>query len=139
MAERIRNNDWENDEEMRQDLEKYVRQNLRREEILDFMIADYPIYPWSICSLSRRLQHFAIKCTDYEIDLEDVKKAVKKELDGPWVLLDYRAMQQKVREVHGRNASLNLVYALMWEADPEGLKSGGGIGKAKRPEERVYL
>ena len=41
MAERIRNNDWENDEEMRQDLEKYVRQNLRREEILDFMIAHF--------------------------------------------------------------------------------------------------
>ena len=79
MAERIRNNDWENDEEMRQDLEKYVRQNLRREEILDFMIAHYPMYAWSIRSLSRRLQYFGIKYTDYEIDLEDVKRAVKKE------------------------------------------------------------
>ena len=133
MAERIRNNDWENDEEMRQDLEKYLRQNLRREEILDFMVADYPMYAWSICSLSRRLQHFGIKYTDYEIDLENVKKAVKKELDGPGVLLGYRAMQQKVREVHGLNASCNLVYAVMGEADPEGLKSRGGIGKAKQP------
>ena len=97
MAERIRNNDWENDEEMRQDLEKYLRQNLRREEMLDFMVADYPMYAWSIRSLSRRLQHFGIKYTDYEIDLENVKKAVKKELDGPGVLLGYRAMQQKVR------------------------------------------
>jgi hypothetical protein len=44
MAERIRNSDWENDEEMRQDLEKYVQRNLRREEILDFMIAGYPIF-----------------------------------------------------------------------------------------------
>ena len=133
MAERIRNNDWENDEEMRQDLEKYVRQNLRREEILDFMIVHYPMYAWSIRSLSRRLQHFGIKYTDYEIDLEDVKRAVKKELDGPGVLLGYRAMQQKVREVHGLNASRDLVYAVMGEADPEGLKSRGGIGKAKRP------
>ena len=133
MAERIRNNDWENDEEMRQDLEKYVRQNLKREEILDFTIADYLMYAWSIRSLSRRLQHFGIKYTDYETDLEDIKKSVKKELDGPGVLLGYRAMQKKVRELHGLNASRNLLYAVMGEADPEGLKSRGGIGKAKRP------
>ena len=133
MAERIRNSDWENDEEMRQDLEKYVQRNLRREEILDFMIAGYPMYAWSIRSLSRSLQHFGIKYTDYDIELEDVKKAVKKELDGPGVLLGYRAMQQKVREVHGLNVSRDLVYAVMGEADPEGLKSRGGVGKPKRP------
>jgi hypothetical protein len=123
MVERIRNSNWENDEEMRQDLEKYVWQNLRRQEILDFMIADYPMYAWSICSLSRRLQHFDIKYTNYSIELEDVKKAVKKELDGPGVLLGYRAMQQKVREVHGLDASRDLVYAVMGEADPERLKA----------------
>jgi predicted RNase H-like nuclease len=133
MAERVRNSDWENDEEMRQDLEKYVQRNLRREEILDFMIAGYPMYAWSICSLSCRLQHFGIKYTDYDIELEDVKKAVKKELDGPGVLLGYRAMQQKVREVHGLNVSRDLVYAVMGEADPEGLKSRGGVAKPKRP------
>ena len=70
---------------------------------------------------------------DYDIELEDVKKAVKKELDGPGVLLGYRAMQQKVREVHGLNVSRDLVYAVMGEADPEGLKSRGGVGKPKRP------
>ena len=133
-AGRIRNSDWENDEDMRRDLKKYVRQNLRRKEILDFMIADYPMYAWSTRSLSRRLQHFGIKYTDYEIELEDVKNAVKKELDGPGALLGYRAMQQKVREVHGLNASRDLVYAVMGEADPEGLKSRGGIGKTKRPQ-----
>ncbi|XP_046862205.1 uncharacterized protein LOC124455590 [Xenia sp. Carnegie-2017] len=42
-------------------------------------------------------------------------------------------MQQKVREVHGLNVSRDLVYAVMGEADPEGLQSRGGIGKPKRP------
>jgi hypothetical protein len=78
MAERVRNSDWENDEEMRQDLEKYVQRNLRREEILDFMIAGHLMYAWGIRSLSRRLQHFGIKYTDYDIELKDVKKAVKR-------------------------------------------------------------
>jgi hypothetical protein len=55
-----------------------MQRNLRREEILDFMIAGYPMYAWSIRSLSRRLQHFGIKYTDYDIELEDIKKAVKK-------------------------------------------------------------
>ncbi|XP_046855091.1 uncharacterized protein LOC124448125 [Xenia sp. Carnegie-2017] len=94
MAERIRNSDWENDEEMRHDLEKYVQRNLKRKEILDFMSADYPMYAWSIRTLSRRLQHFNIKYTNYDIALEDVKTAVKKELNGPGVLLGYRAIQQ---------------------------------------------
>ena len=133
MAERIRNSDCEDDEVLKQDLEKYVQRNLRRKEILDFMNAEYPMYAWSIRSLSRRLKHFGIKYTDYGIELEDVKQAVRKELDGPGALLGYRPMQQKVREVHGLNAPRDLVYAVMGEADPEGLKSRGGIGQPKRP------
>lgn len=33
-------------------------------------------------------------------DIEDVKEAVRHEMDGPSQLLDYRFMQQKVRENH---------------------------------------
>ena len=133
MATRIRNSEWEEDEQLRQDLEKLVQQNLRRKEVLDFMISKYPMYAWSIQSLSRRLQYFDIKYTDYDVDLEDVKQAVKAELEGPGKLLGYRAMQQKIREVHGLNASRDVVYAVMGEADPKGLEARGGIGKPKRP------
>ena len=54
------------------------------------------MYAWSLRSLGRRLQFFAIKYTDYEVDLVAVKSAVKKELQGPGKFLGYRAMQQKV-------------------------------------------
>ena len=64
MAERIRNPAWENDEDLRKDLEKYVRQNLRRNEMLDFVQLNYPMYAWSLRSLCRRLQFFDLKFTD---------------------------------------------------------------------------
>lgn len=136
MAERLRNPDWENDEALRSDLEKYVRQNLRRNEILDFIKLEYPMYAWSLRSLGRRLQFFDITYTDYEVNLAEVKKAVKKELQGPGKLLGYRAMQQKVRELHGLNVPRDVVYAVMGEADPEGLEARGGVGQSKRPRRR---
>ena len=130
MAERIRNTEWENDEALRSDLQKYVSQNLQRNEILDFVKLYYPMYAWSLRSLGRRLQFFDIKYTDYEVDLVAVKSAVKKELQGPGKLLGYRAMQQKVRELHGLNVPRDLVYAVMGEADPQGLEARGGVGQS---------
>ena len=92
MAEsRIRNADA-----LKQDLEQYVRRNLRRQEILDFVSLDYPMYAWNLRSLGRRLQFFDLEYTDYGVEVSDVQEAVKKELQGPGRLLGYRAMQQKV-------------------------------------------
>ena len=133
MAERIRNPEWEYDEDLKADLERYVRQNLRRSEILDFVRLNYPMYAWSDRTLGRRLQFFGIQYTDYDVDVEDVKEAVGNELQGPGKLLGYRAMQQKVREVHELNVPRDLVYAVMGDVDPEGLEARGGVGKPKRP------
>ena len=41
---RIRNSEWEDDADSRNDLEKYVLKNFKREEILDFLKRDYPNY-----------------------------------------------------------------------------------------------
>jgi len=57
MATRVRNSDWQEDQDLKDDLVKYVRQNLRRKEILDFVKIDYPMYAWSPRTLSRRLQY----------------------------------------------------------------------------------
>ena len=85
---RIRNSDWEDDIELKNDLDKYVRLNLRRLEILDFMNKDYPMYAWSIRSLARRMQYFGIQFTDYNIEVNDVEDAVEKEISGQ-ILLFY--------------------------------------------------
>ena len=53
MAEaRIRNSNWEDDNDLKNDLAKFVSLNLKRMEILDFMKKDYPMYAWSLRSLA---------------------------------------------------------------------------------------
>ena len=64
MAARVRNDTSKENEELNQDLEEYVRQGLKRDEILDFVSKKYPLYSfWSLRTLCRRLHYFDIKCT----------------------------------------------------------------------------
>lgn len=67
------------------------------------------------------------------MDIDDVRKAVEKEMNGPGSLLGYRALHQKIHEVHVLNVPRNLVYAMMTEVNPQGLEERGYIGKPKRP------
>ena len=71
------------DQTLKDDLSQYVRQNWKKSEILDFIESKYPMYAWSGRTLARRLQCFDIKFKDYEVDIEDVKEAVRREVDGP--------------------------------------------------------
>ena len=66
------------------------------------------------------------------MDIEDVKEAVRREMDGPGQLLGYRSLQQKVGEIHGLNVPRDVVYAVMKEVSLERLQARGGVGKAKR-------
>ena len=74
------------------------RYGYKREEALDFLKQDFPMYAWSIRSLDRRLRCFEIYYNSPEVSVEEVKDAVKKELEGPGKLLGYRAMHKKVRQ-----------------------------------------
>ena len=56
MAARVRNRDWQEGGNLRDELVKYVRQNLRQKEILDLVQIKYPMYAWSPRTLTRRLQ-----------------------------------------------------------------------------------
>ncbi len=132
MAERTRNPEWKEDADLKQDLETYVLQNLSRQEILDFVSRDYAQYAWSLGTLSRRLAFFNIKYVNYDTDMNDVKEAVQKELEGPGQFLGYRCMQRKVREQHKLAVPRNLVYDMMAQLDQDGLERRGGVGKKKR-------
>ncbi|PFX12374.1 hypothetical protein AWC38_SpisGene23687 [Stylophora pistillata] len=81
---------------------------------------------WSERTLARRLQYFDIKFTNYEVDIEDVKEAVRRKMDGPGQLLGYRSLQQKVREIHGLNVPRDVVYAVMKEVSRKGFKQEEG-------------
>jgi len=80
---RIRNPEWESDEDLEKDLRKYVLENLKRNEVLDFLIRDYPQYAWSLGTLSRRLNYFGITYVNYDVTVQEVEKAVCEEHDGP--------------------------------------------------------
>jgi len=129
---RIRNPTWENDENLKADIQKYVLQNLTRKEVLDFLGRDYPQYAWSLPTLSRRMAFFEIKYVDYETDLKVVEIAVKEEISGPGQLLGYRSMHRKLREHHQLAVPRGLVYDVMTKVDPEGLESRGKVGQKKR-------
>ena len=92
---------WYDDNTLKDDPEKYVRQNLKRKEIIDFMRRDYPCYAWSLPTLDRRLRYFDIRYIDVIVSISTVTSAINKELEGPGKLLGYRAMNQKLRTEHG--------------------------------------
>ena len=133
MAEsrRIRNPDWKEDEQLKEDLKRYVLQNLSRQDILDFVSRDYAQYAWSLGSLSRRLAFFNVKYVDTNTDLNVVQDAVQKELEGPGQFLGYRSMQRKIREQHNLAVPHNLVYDMMARLDQEGLDRRGDVVKKK--------
>ena len=129
----IRNSDWEDNNDLNNDLAKFVSLNLKRMEIVDFLRKDYPMYAWSLRSVARRMQYFGtFQFTDYDVEVNDVEAAVEKEISGPGKLLGYRAMHKKIREIHGLNVPRDLVYMVMAKVDPRGLEETGGVGKARR-------
>ena len=127
----IRNSDWEDDNDLNNDLAKFVSLNLKRMEIVDFLRKDYPMYAWSLRSVARRMQYFGtFQFTDYDVEVHNLEAAV--EISGPGKLLGYRAMRKKIREIHGLNVPRDLVYMVMAKVDPRGLEETGGVGKARR-------
>ena len=70
-------------------------------------------------TLDRRLRHFDIQYNDKNVSVEEVKDAVKKELEGPGKLLGYRAMHREVRQVHDLNVPRDLVHAATYDLDPK--------------------
>lgn len=128
----FRNGSWVEDRELKEQISRYVREGLQRVEMLDFLGRDFPQYTWSIRTLDRRIQAFDIKRIDRNVTVDEVKEAVKEELEGPGQLLGYRAMQKKVRQEYNLNVPRDLVHAVMFDLDPEGLQERGGVGIKKK-------
>lgn len=53
---------------------------------------------------------------DRDVSVKDVRKAEANELDGPWKLLGYRAMQKKVRQKYELNVPRDLVHAVIYDS-----------------------
>ncbi|XP_028412603.1 uncharacterized protein LOC114535505 [Dendronephthya gigantea] len=131
---RIRNDSWKEDENLEKTLKQYVKEGLRREEILDFLLRDFPEYAWSLRTLDRRLQYFDISYTDRNVTIDQLQTAVRKEMEGPGQLLGYRALHKKIRQVHDLKVPRDLVYAAMYDAFPDVLEQRAPQCKKKEPK-----
>ena len=62
-----------------------MRQELKRDEILNFVSKKYPLYAWSLHTLCHCLYYFEdiIKCMNYEIEVDDLEESVLEEMNGP--------------------------------------------------------
>jgi hypothetical protein len=60
-----RNGEWQSDCQLEEEMKKFVKQGIKRREMLDFLMRDFPHYAWSIPTLDRRLRHFNIKYIEY--------------------------------------------------------------------------
>ena len=125
---------WKNNTDLTIDLKKYVKENMKRKEMIDFLRRDYPFYAWSIPTLDRRLRYFHINYINRETTLAEVVSCVKKELDGPGKLLGYRAMNHKLRTEHAICVPRKLVSAVQCDLDLEGVESRNVKKKKKRPK-----
>ena len=63
-----------------------------------------------------------------------MRQAVAEELDGPGKLLGYRAMQKKIRNEYELNVPRDLIHAVMYDLDPEGLEVRGVAAKTRKPK-----
>ena len=133
MAMAVLGNDtWRDNNQLSQDLENYVKQNLKGEEILDYVLSKYPNYAWSLQTSCHRLNYFNTSYQDYDTNLNYLHQVVEEKIKGPGKLLGYRALHKKIREIHCLKVPRDLVYAMMAEVDPAGLQERAGVGRLRR-------
>ena len=105
---------WNEDDLLKGALQTYVKQGLQREEAIDFLRKDFTQYAWSVRTLDRRLRYFEVYYKDDTVSVEDVKEAVKKELEGLGKLLGYRSMHKKIRQKYDLLVTRDQVYDVMF-------------------------
>ena len=127
---------WKEDYALQSQLELYVKQNFKKQEILDFIIRDYGYHfdngQCSLRTLTRILKHFDITYIDYTVPVEDVMNVVKTELSEAGKNLGYRAMHIKIRQKYGLKVPRSLVYDTMTTLDHENVKKRRLNAKTKK-------
>ena len=126
--------EWQDDPDLKYDLNRYVTENMQRNEILDSVQRDYPQYCWSMRTLDRGLRHYRIRYINYNVKIDEGRTAVKEELEGPGHLLGYRAMMQKIRQQHNLKVPRQFVHTVMQEIDDKGLHNRQPGAKKKEPK-----
>jgi len=129
---RIRNSDWKDDAELKENILDFVKRSYTRKEMVCSLSKTFPQYAWSLRTLASRLRHFDIKFIDYNTNIDEVYNAVENEIEGPGQKLGYRCMTQKIREIHGLLVPRDIIYEVMKDVNPRGFEERGCVGVSKR-------
>ncbi|RMX48520.1 hypothetical protein pdam_00008511 [Pocillopora damicornis] len=73
-----RSSSWKEVDLLKGELQKYVKQGLKREEAIDFLRKNFPQFAWSNRTLDERLRHFEVYCKDDTISVEKMLKRLLK-------------------------------------------------------------
>ena len=71
-----RNDAWQSDYQLEEEMKKFVKQGIKRREVLDFLRRNFPQYAWSIPTLD-------INYIDENVSVDEVRDAVARDLRGP--------------------------------------------------------
>ena len=109
----LKNRNWKYDICLANALEKYVAQRMKKSEILDIMIRDFPKYNCSLSSLYLRLKRFQISNIGSSLDIDVLRQVISSELDGSSRLPGVDEMELRLQVKYNLKASSSLLDEVM--------------------------
>ena len=100
---RICNDDWKEDDELKNALFELIKQGIKQTEILSYMKRDFHTYTWSERTLKRKISFFKLRSSDTQRTLQEARNVIENKIQGPEKLLGYRAMHKKLKQVSFRH------------------------------------
>ena len=101
-------------------IEAYFNSGFSYNTILCFL-EKYHDMSMSLSTLKRRLSQYNLKRNKTEVDLSDVERLIRNELDGPGSISGYRGMWHTLRVKYGLCIPREAVASLLRRLDPAGV------------------
>ena len=102
-------------------IKMYINSGYTYEVILAFLNKYHGI-SISMSTLQRRLKSYGLSRYDTDVDQDEVKALIRKELNGAGCLGGYRSVWHSLRLKHGISISRLRVATFMRELDPDGVE-----------------
>ena len=102
-------------------IEAYFNSGFSYNVILCFL-EKYHDMPMSLSTLKRKLCQYSLKRNKADVDLSDVERLIRNELDGPGNICGYRGMWHTLRVKYGLYIPRGEVASLLRRLDPAGVE-----------------
>ena len=99
----------------------YFHLGYENEVILQFLV-DYHGNKMSLSTLKRWLRDHGLKRRGNEVDVDQLRDIIRKEISGSGQALGYRAVWHSLRLVHRIHVPRHLVATILREVDPVGVQ-----------------